>query len=218
MRSFKVYKPFQFEDICDGCKLLVLTDAELHLNIMSATTVLDNLIAEKKIPPIIAVFIDAGNNRMKELKCNDDFARFVSEELVPWTKKTYKLTVEAIDSIIGGLSLGGLMATYLGLKSPEIFGNVLAQSGDFSYQPDGWQSKNRDTWIASQYRQCDKLSLKFYLNNGIIERKEIIDSNQNLLSMLKDLGYEAYFETFKGGHDYLSWSEYLATGLIYLIG
>ena len=44
------------------------------------------------------------------------------------------------------------------------------------------------------------------------------DTNINLKDTLKDLGYEVFFEEFGSGHDYLCWGEYLARGLIYLLG
>jgi enterochelin esterase family protein len=33
--------------------------------------------------------------------------------------------------------LGGLQAAFVGLKHPEVFGNVLSQSGAFAWKPDG---------------------------------------------------------------------------------
>ena len=39
-----------------------------------------------------------------------------------------------------------------------------------------------------------------------------------LQKKIEDLGYEVFFEEFGSGHDYLCWGEYLARGLIYLLG
>lgn len=54
---------------------------------------------------------------------------------------------------------------------------------------------------------------------GILETKyKIIDTNINLRDALIAKGYHVDFQWFNGGHDYLSWGETLAHGLISLIG
>lgn len=43
----------------------------------------------------------------------------------------YNVTTESEKTIIGGVSVGALTASYIVLTFPNIFGNVLAQSGSF---------------------------------------------------------------------------------------
>ncbi|GAA0770085.1 hypothetical protein GCM10008908_12370 [Clostridium subterminale] len=48
------------------------------------------------------------------------------------------------------------------------------------------------------------LSLKFYLNVGVLEHKEgIIGTNIKLKDVLISKGYTVDFEYFNSGHDYL---------------
>lgn len=57
------------------------------------------------------------------------------------------------------------------------------------------------------------------LNVGIIENKKgMIGTNNILKDVLLEKGNQVYFEYFNCGHDYLSWGETLANGLISLIG
>ncbi|NMM63599.1 hypothetical protein HBE96_13125 [Clostridium sp. P21] len=46
----------------------------------------------------------------------------------------------------------------------------------------------------------------------------MINNSLNVKNTLESLDYHVDFEFFKSGHDYLSWGQTLATGLIALIG
>ncbi len=215
-RKIRIYTPAGYEEDNNTYGFLVLTDGNEYINMLSAETVLDNLISDKRIPPIVTTFIDSTETRIEELKCNDTFGDMVVKEIIPWVRENYNVSNQACEAIIGGLSLGGLTATYLGLKHSEIFGNVLSQSGSYWYDPEGYKGQ---CWMANQYEAIEKLPLKLYLNVGVLENKDqMIDTNTKLRDVLLGKGYSVDFEEFKSGHDYLSWGETLANGLISLIG
>jgi len=218
-RRIRIYKPHGYNENNQSYGLLLLTDGDEYINILSAVQVLDNLICDKKIPPIVTVFVDSTDNRREELMCNDIFGDILVKELIPWVRDKYNVSNKSDEAIIGGLSLGGLTASYLGLKYSEVFGNVLSQSGSYWYKPEGSECNESNCWMSTQYKSVDKLPLKFYLNIGVIETKDrIIDTNKNLRDVLISKGYDVDFEEFKSGHDYLCWGETLAHGLISLIG
>lgn len=146
-------------------------------------------------------------------------------------RKKYNLSDNPQKAIIGGLSLGGLTATYMGLKHSEVFGNVLCKSGSFWYKPIKSDEKKQyqveiekrgselDCWMSEQIKLSPKLPLKFYMNVGVLENKQtMINNSVNVKKTLESLDYHVDFEFFKSGHDYLSWGQTLATGLISLIG
>jgi enterochelin esterase family protein len=217
-RRVRVYTPYGYSEEKEDYKFIVLTDGDEYINVLLAANVLDNLIAANKIPPIVAVFIDSTEKRMEELKCNDKFGDVIVKDLLSLVKINYNISNKPEDAIIGGLSLGGLTAAYLGLKHSEVFGNVISQSGSFWYKPESYEG-NDDCWLGTQFKEIDKLPLRFYLNVGVLEHKErMIGTNIKLRDTLIEKGYEVGFETFKSGHDYLSWGETLAYGLISLIG
>lgn len=218
-RRIRVYTPYGYDRNEKNYGFIVLTDGDEYINLLSAIETLNNLIASKKIPPIVAIFIDSTEDRMKELKCSDSFGEVIVKELIPWARQNYNISINPKDAIICGLSLGGLTATYLGLNYSKIFGNVLSQSGSYWYRPESYSSVNDDCWTSSNFKKIDKLSLKFYLSIGVLETKDkIIDTNINLKDTLMAKGYDVEFQWFKSGHDYLSWGENLANGLISLIG
>lgn len=215
----RIYTPHEYKESNKPYKFLVLTDGDEYINVLSAKSVLDNLISDNKIPPIIVLFIDSTDTREEDLTCNDTYVNLIVSEFIPWFRENYNVSTESKDGIIGGLSLGGLTAAYVGLKYSEFFGNVLSQSGSFWYKSEDCKEAESACWISSEFNKVEKLPLKFYLNVGILEEKDnMIGVNKILRDVLKSKGYEVKYEEFKGGHDYLCWGETLANGLISLIG
>lgn len=214
-RRVWIYTPYEYCENNEPYNLLVLTDGFEYINWLSAQTVLDNIIESKTITPTVCVFIESTSNRYEELTCNDNFSSFISQELMDWIYENYNVTKESKKTVIGGLSLGGLMASFIALENSNIFGNVLSQSGSYWYEKE---------WLTQKYKEAEKLPIKFYLNAGVLEDKpynsEVImmEVINNMRDVLLSKGYRVKYENFYSGHDYLSWGETLATGLIALIG
>ena len=218
-RRIRIYTPYGYENANEPYGFLVLNDGDEYINLLSGTTVLDNLIADKKIPPIVAIFIDSTETRRKELKCNDKFVDIIVKEIMPWVRENYNISYKADKGVIGGYSLGGLTALYLGLKHSEVFGNVLSESGSCWYKPENCKDGEIGCWLGNEFKVIDKLPLKFYLNVGVLEGKEtMIDTHIIFKDILTEKGYDVEFEYFNSGHDFLCWGETLAIGLISLIG
>lgn len=158
-RRIWTYVPYGYKEIKEPCKLLILSDGFEYLSI-SAATVLDNLINDKKISNVICVLIESTKNRYEELTCSDKYSDFIAKELIPWIYENYNVSKSPKDTIIGGVSLGGLAATYMAYKNPSIFGNVLSQSGSYWYD---------EQWLTNKFKESERLPIKFYLNAGVLE-------------------------------------------------
>lgn len=105
-------------------------------------TVLDNLIADKKIKPIAAVFVDnrepvnrSNNRRMQELAMNSKYLDFFVQELIPEIETHFPISKEAKNRAILGTSMGGLTATYFAFTKPDVFGLAGIQSPAFWTKP-----------------------------------------------------------------------------------
>lgn len=216
-RKFSVYTPNGYNENNDPYGVLVLNDGFEYINELNGLNVLDNLMGSKKIPQIITVFVESTKDRTQNLQCSDEFTDFIGKELIPYIKKNYNISEDPNKNIIGGYSLGGLAASYAGLRYPNVFGNVLSQSGSYWYKRKEY-NEDECIWINNKFNKKQKLPLKFYINVGAIEPKASMkDTNKAFKDNLIELGYEVKFEEFGSGHDHLYWGETLANGLIYLL-
>jgi enterochelin esterase family protein len=107
--------------------------------------VFDNLIAKKKMPVTIAIFINPGNfppekegdkpqsNRSFEYDTlSDQYARFLIDEILPEVAKTCNLSKDPKDRAIGGASSGGICAFTVAWERPDQFSKVLSHVGSFT--------------------------------------------------------------------------------------
>ncbi|OLQ83957.1 hypothetical protein BIY20_04065 [Vibrio panuliri] len=217
-RSIKVYLPNATHRVERDAPLLIVFDGDQYLTRVPTPTILDNLIAAREIPPLRAVFINHPTNKLrgKELPPNQDFAKFLATELVPWLKQEFQIEPKAETTILTGSSYGGLASMYIAHQYPQIFGNVLSQSGSFWWAP----SRLQKEWLIDQISHSPQNSIKVYMNAGLFElkpdRASIIETNRKLYKVLQDKQYDVKFDELASGHDYYSWRVTFANGLDYL--
>jgi enterochelin esterase family protein len=177
-------------------------------------TVLDNLIADGAIPPVVAVLpdcLDTGT-RWRELQLHEPFVAFLTDELLPWARERLSFADDPARTVVAGSSLGGLTAAYCGLKRPDVFGLVLSQSGAF--QIGG----------PSEFATTSALPLRFHLDVGVYETRtrdrspSLYHANIHMRDVLVAKGNEVTFREYPGGHDYFWWRETIADGLVTLLG
>ncbi|HYV23740.1 MAG TPA: alpha/beta hydrolase-fold protein [Pyrinomonadaceae bacterium] len=224
-RSVSIYTPPGYDPKSGSYGLLVLFDGQDYRGPMPIPTILDNLIAAKKIRPLVAILVDnpSEESRDRDLECYPPFVDFLAKELVPWARQRYRFSAEPERTIVGGVSLGGLTAAYCALRYPEVFGNVLSQSGAFSYFPNWDDSEESDTspfgWLIREFVTTRKLPIKFYLEAGLFENdcpEALLTQNRRMRDVLEAKGYSVVYSEFAGGHEFLSWRGSVADGLIAL--
>ena len=229
--NLSIYLPAEYKGNAAPYDLVVIFDESAYLTKVPTPVILDNLIAASKIPPTIAVLIanPTQDSRNKELPPNPEFADFLAKELLPWIHAHYNVTNDPGKTVIAGSSLGGLAAVYAGYKHPEVFTNVLCQSGSFWWAPDHSAAIadgviTETGWMAKQFIASPKLPLRFYLDAGAFEFDSngtggsILETSRDMRNVLLAKGYDVHYRQFVGGHDYLSWRGTFADGLIDLIG
>jgi len=226
-RPFSIYTPPGYDPKNGSYGLLVLFDGQDFRGPMPIPTILDNLIAAKKIHPLVAILVDNLNeaSRDRDLECYPPFADFLAKELVPWAHQRYRFSAEPERTIVGGVSLGGLNAAYCARRYPEVFGNVLSQSGAFGYFP-GWEDPGVTSFspagsLIREFVTTPKLPIKFYLEAGLFESDcadPLLAQNRRLRDVLEAKGYSVVYSEFAGGHDFISWRGSVADGLMALAG
>ncbi|MFC7302954.1 enterochelin esterase [Streptomyces monticola] len=196
--------------------VLVLFDGEAWQPALGLATLLDNLIADGRIPPLVALLpeaLDVGT-RWRELGCEDRFVGFLTDELLPWAKGWLPVTDDPARTVLAGQSLGGLTAVYAALRAPHRFGNALSQSGSF-WWPDGRPGAELVTRLAAE---SPRLPVRLRLSAGEQEWV-LLPATRRLRDTLRERGYaDATYREFNGGHDYLCWRTELADGLVELLG
>jgi enterochelin esterase family protein len=97
---------------------------------------LDNLIADGRIEPLIAVFVGArnpaepdSNRRETEFRENPDYAQFIAQELTARIDSAYR--TDPNRRHLMGVSFGGLGTAYIGTQYPDVFQNLTLFSPSF---------------------------------------------------------------------------------------
>jgi enterochelin esterase family protein len=111
--------------------------------------------------------------------------------------------------------MGGLTAAYAALRHPEVFGNVLSQSGSF-WWPRGTPYDVGAEQLTREYARTPRRPVRFYLEVGLHEGDFMLSSNRHLRDVLVALAYDVEHVELNGGHSWLTWRGSLADGLVSL--
>jgi enterochelin esterase-like enzyme len=242
-RPIWVYTPPGYAPTGQRYALVVATDGAGYAFNRQAPLTLDNLIAAGRIPPVVVVFVANAANvpgkrptRSVELTCNNAFAEFLATEIVPWARSTYSAGASPADTVIAGSSYGGLSAVCTALRRPDIFGNVLSQSGSFWWRPAG---DPEGEWVIREYAQKPKANIRFYLTVGLLEivstpngatnwlddddsnipyGPSMVVVNRHMRDVLRLKGYPVTYAEVAGPHHAINWQGTFADGLIALLG
>ncbi len=216
-RRIFVYTPPGYDPRGPACSLLVVFDGREYVGAVDAPTTLDNLIGAGKIGPTVAVFVDNANplSRGRELNDRPPMADFLARELRPWIRARWNVSEDPARAVVAGSSSGGIAAVAAALRHPEVFGNVLAQSGAYFDEADG---PIGDEWVYRRLIEEPKPPVRFYLDVGRYEPLFSVNASRHLRNVLRAKGCEVHYAEFCGGHDYSQWRGTLADGLLALLG
>ena len=212
--QYRVYTPAGYQGMSDLPVAYVTDGHEYAVDYLGAMVdVMDNLIADGALRPMIAVFIDprnpdnlSQNRRSAQYITNSMFADFVAEELVPLIDANYATHPTADERTILGTSLGGLNSAYFGAVETDTFHNIAIQSPAFWADPD----------IYTLYQNPDLASeLKIFMTNGTIRDDGGAFRMRDLFTAW---GYDFQFTTANESHSWGNWRGQLDDVLIHLVG
>lgn len=184
----------------------------------------------------LVVIMPSGENKfyVDNEKSGDMFGKFIGEELVEFTRRTFPLSERREDTFIGGLSMGGYGAIRNGLKYHDTFGCIAALSAALildnvyasEYQEGGWSMNNRYYFEsvfgnrdeikgsdADYYALADKLAKdgknipKIYMCCGTED--SLFAANKDYSEYLTKLGIQNRFDFGPGIHDWEFWDTYI---------
>jgi enterochelin esterase family protein len=207
---YSVYLPAGYEGL-GKLPAVYVTDGYEYLlpQLGNMVTILDNLIAEKKIKPIAAIFVDqrepvdrSNNRRMQELAMNKSYLEFFVTELIPDVEKKYLLIPEASQRAIMGTSMGGLTSTYFAFARPDVFGMAGIQSPAFYTKP-------------QIYKLCSNeanLKMKVSMTSGLIN--DTSKESRKMKDILAASSCEYHYREVNEGHSWGNWRNLISAILV----
>jgi enterochelin esterase family protein len=127
-------------------------------------------------------------------------------------RKHYRLSHDPRRNAVLGSSYGGLAATYTAFVHPDLFGNVISQSGSYGWFPRSpgptppFRGVEPDSgWLIKQLADAPRKPIRFYLDAGIWEGNVMLFSNRLLHSVLTGKGYDAVYNEDDGIHSSYYW-------------
>jgi enterochelin esterase-like enzyme len=192
---------------------------------MRLDLLLDSLISKKITEPVIAVAINSKGNRLSlYTPYTDDwinqnwgnyvpgsveYTQGIKNELVPFMEKEYAVDKRSTGRAMAGFSLGGLHATWAGIKYPELFGFSIAMSPSY--------------WVANQALFKEPITKttgnRFWFDMGTGEW----DYYVSFYKQLQEAGYQAgldcfYYEVKNELHNIDAWARRIQFPLIAFAG
>ena len=200
--------------------VMLVNDGDVKLYTTPFKNVLDNLIHDSLIVPIITVFIPAMEREKEYCDKNIDFANYLIYELIPFIKANYSTLDSSENWGIMGASGGGMISIATGLLYPEYIANIASQSGAI---PENWC--NDKVLFSTYLTKKEKNPLKnFHISVGTFDL-EFPQANSTLLQEAKmfnrkldslSIKYQ-YFE-YNDGHRDSNWNQSIDDILIQFFG
>jgi enterochelin esterase-like enzyme len=186
--------------------LVVVYDGPDYLKRARLNVIVDNLITAKRIHPFaMAMVQNGGPARSLEYSCSESTLGFVLECVIPLAQEHLTLTLPGSEPYgVLGASLGGLMATFTGMRLPQIFGKVISQSGAYILP-------EHQFVVVDLVRYAPTPEIEIWMDAGRYEW--LLESNRQMFTLLKEKKYKVKYHEFSGGHNYTAWRDDIWRGL-----
>ncbi|MFT5167297.1 MAG: putative alpha/beta superfamily hydrolase [Saprospiraceae bacterium] len=142
-----------------------------------------------------------------------EFAKWLTTDLKNWIDANYRTKREAPATSIGGISRSGMMAYYMLMAHPEVFGNAIIQS------PSMWV--DHDRLMAMNLSKTQLRDKKIFVSVGAYEGQVMIPHAEAIYNKFKDQGLnedELRFEIIPDeGHWHVTWRKSFALSYPWLM-
>jgi enterochelin esterase-like enzyme/lysophospholipase L1-like esterase len=165
-----------------------------------ANFILDNLLAEGRIKPMIVVM---PNGSIPD----EDFTRDLMNDVIPYVEKNYRVKTGKDNRALMGLSMGGLETLNTGIPNSSSFAYLLVlSSGWIPNQAAAMEQKEN---MVKQYADDVNKNVKlFLLTQG--GQEDIAWKNcQNMMKIFDKYGLKYKYSEKPGGHTWFTWRDNL---------
>lgn len=165
-----------------------------------ANYVLDNLLAEQKLVPMIVVMpfghaVPFGSPREIQATNSAVYEKYLLEDVLPAVEAKYRIRKDRDHRAIAGLSMGGGQSLAIGFHHLDLFSAI----GAFSAAA----PPNLDTQGLAQH----KLKVLWF---GCGKEDSLFQRSADLDALFTQRGIPHTFRATPGGHTYTVWRQYLA--------
>lgn len=202
--QYRVYIPNGVK-AADKLPTLYITDGEKYVKKGRMVHALNKRIAEGRIKPVIAIFVDArdpdnfkSNRRREQFFCKENYASFFTNELVPLIDQTYPTSKIRENRVILGLSFGGFNSGCFGLMATHVFGGIAMNSP---------ANSKLVRFLRDWYQNAEKKHLKIYMSVGSDDDNRA--AVRAFRKVLVQKGYELTFKQNNYGHNWNNWTPLL---------
>lgn len=214
-RDVVVYTPPGYPAGDDELPLLVLChgngdDQTAWTEVGRAQNILDNLIAQNAIPPMVVAMPHGHPIPLKNHHWSDDYGDQneramvddIANDLLPFIEANYRVSSDPDKRAITGLSMGGGQSIVAGMLHPDKFHWV----GAFSAAAPREDLTTTGKWLVGGLERHQQRKV-FWIACG--EKDFLLDRNQTFSKRLKALGIEHEYVETAGGHTWEVWRDYL---------
>ena len=188
---------------------LYTTDGAAWVDLLRLPAILDNLIAEGAIEPVLAVLVDVPEDRRAWHFYSEDFLAHLAR-VVAHVDGAYATRAEATARVHAGTSSGGRMAFWVGLRRPDLFRRVAMLSPELSAPLHLWEPL-----LAGRSRPDP--GLRVWLGAGTYEPAIHRDA-ELLAGVLRGQGIAVETLFTPQGHSFGAWREAAAAMLRHFFG
>src|ERR1700730_1135527 len=208
--NYQVYVPAQYDPSRPIASMIFLDGSGYAGNGVRVPVVLDNLIAKREVPPMIAIFVDPGvmpalsdqaQNRYERIFEYDSltprFSSFLIDELVPEVAGSYNLSKDPNDHGIAGISTGGVGAFVAAWNRPDQFRRVITWVGSFG----NFRGADR---LPGLIRRTEPRPIRVFMQTG---RQDLVNyagswylENPAMAAALELAGNDVQIELGEDGH------------------
>jgi len=221
-REVVVYLPPGYGSSADRYPVLYLLhgaggDERTWIDRQQANVILDNLIAEGRLEPLVVVMpygytsrLPEGERRRGAAAYKTDMEEFAVDfvnDLIPNVESRFRVLADREHRAIAGLSMGGGQAFAIGLSHPELFTAVAGFSSamQIANNPD-WGGIDMPAALANARQINESLHLLWI---GCGTEDTLFNANKAFSEQLTEHGVEHTFRVTLGGHTPDVWSRYL---------
>lgn len=143
----------------------------------------------------------------------DKFAEWVTTDLKQWVDTNYRTKIDVSSTTIGGISRSGMMAYYMLMAHPDVFGNAFVMS------PSMWV--DHDRLMAMNLTQDEVKDKKIHVSVGEYEGGGMISPALEIHDKFKALGLDdnhlKYDMIMGESHWHITWRKSFALGYPWLM-